>query len=335
MALFARRARCALPALKDGERLAMLQQREIGDTGILITPLMLGGNVFGWTADEAASFSILDAFVDAGGNAIDTADVYSAWAPGHEGGESERVIGAWLKKSGKRNRVVIGTKVGMLPKRLGIKRETIIAACEDSLARLGVDAIDLYWLHRDDEATPPDEYLSALDQLVRAGKVRAVGASNFKSGRFAEALEQSTRTGGVRFAAQQPEYHLLNREIETDLMPLCMSESVSLTPYYGLASGYLTGKYRSIADKSKSVRGQRMDKYMQGKGPAVLAMLEVVAMQYNASLAQIALAWIMTKPAIAAPIVSATNVAQLNELMGALHVRLSDEDVSVLDRASS
>ena len=313
----------------------MQQKRQLGSSGIAIAPLMLGGNVFGWTADEKTSFAVLDAFVDQGGNAIDSADVYSAWAPGHEGGESERVIGAWLKQSGKRDKVAIGTKVGMWPKRLGIKRDNIVAACEDSLGRLGVETIDLYWLHRDDEATPPEEYLGALDTLKRAGKVRAVGASNFKPARFAEALAEGAASGKVRFDAQQPEYNLMNREIEAELMPLCVREGVSLTPYYGLASGYLTGKYRGAEDKTKSARGPRMDKYMSGKGPAVLAALDAVSARHNATPAQIALAWIMAKPAIAAPIASATSVAQLNELMGALGLNLSDEDMAALDKASA
>ena len=312
-----------------------MQQRELGKSGVFIAPLMLGGNVFGWTADEKTSFTVLDAFVDQGGDAIDSADVYSAWVSGHEGGESERVIGAWLKQSGKRDKVVIGTKVGMWPKQLGIKRDNIVAACEGSLQRLGIETIDLYWLHRDDEATHPEEYLGALDALKQAGKVRAVGASNFKPGRFSEALEQSKRSGVVRFDAQQPEYNLMNREIEAELMPLCVKERVSITPYYGLASGYLTGKYRSEADKAKSIRGGRMDKYMAGKGPAVLAALDAVAGRHDATPAQIALAWIMAKPAIAAPIASATSVDQLNELMGALRVSLSADDMAELDRASA
>jgi aryl-alcohol dehydrogenase-like predicted oxidoreductase len=311
-----------------------MTKRRLGRTDIEITPLMLGGNVFGWTSDEATSFAVLDAFVDRGGNAIDTADVYSAWAPGHEGGESERVIGKWLKASGKRNRVVIGTKVGMWPKQLGIRRENILGACEGSLDRLGVETIDLYQLHRDDEATPAEEYMAALDELVRSGKVRAVGASNFKPPRLAEALQESARSHRVRFETLQPEYNLMNRDIEAELMPLCERESVSLIPYYGLASGYLTGKYRSEADKAKSVRGGRMDKYMQGKGPAVLAALDAVSARHGATPAQIALAWIMNRPAVAAPIASATSVAQLNELMGALHVALSTQDVAELDRAS-
>jgi aryl-alcohol dehydrogenase-like predicted oxidoreductase len=312
-----------------------MQRRTLGQSGIAVTPLMLGGNVFGWTADEATSFAILDAFVDQGGNAIDTADVYSAWAPGHQGGESETVIGQWLMRSGKRDKVVIATKVGMWPKRIGIKRDNIIAACEDSLKRLQTDVIDLYWLHRDDEATAPEEYIGALDELVKAGKVRAIGASNFKPGRFVEGLAYSAQSGKARFDAQQPEYHLLNREIEAELMPMCAREGVSLTPYYGLASGYLTGKYRSAEDKSKSVRGGRMDTYMEGKGPAVLAAMDAISARTGATLAQIALAWIMTKPAIAAPIASATSVAQLTELMGALRVTLSAVEIEALDKASA
>lgn len=312
----------------------MQQKREIGRSGIKIAPLVLGGNVFGWTADEKASFAILDAFIDQGGDAIDTADVYSAWVPGHEGGESERVIGAWLKQSGKRNKAVICTKVGMWPKRLGIKRDNIIAACEDSLQRLGIDVIDLYWLHRDDEATDAEEYTAALEELMKAGKIRSFGASNFKPTRFAEGVAEAKRRG-LHFDAQQPEYNLLNREIEAELVPLCARDGVSILPYYGLANGYLTGKYRSEADKSKSLRGGRMDKYMQGKGPAVLAVLDEISARDGATPAQVALAWVMAKLPIGAPIASATNVTQLNELMGSLRVTLSADDVAALDRASA
>lgn len=312
----------------------MQQQRQIGASGIEIAPFGLGGNVFGFTADEKTSFAILDAFVDLGGSAIDTADVYSNWAPGHQGGESENVIGAWLKQSGKRNKVVIGTKVGMWDKQLGLGRDNIISACEGSLRRLGVETIDLYWLHRDDLKTPAEDYVGALETLVRDGKVRALGASNFEPDRFREAIAEARRRG-LRFDAQQPEYNLMQRGIEADLMPLCVEEGVSLLPYYGLASGYLTGKYRSEADKAKSVRGGRMDKYMAGKGPAVLAALDAVAARRNATPAQVALAWIMAKPAIGGPIASATSVAQLRELMGALELTLAPEDVTELDRASA
>lgn len=312
-----------------------MEKRKLGRSDIAITPLMLGTNVMGWNADEATSHAVLDAFVDQGGDAIDTADVYSAWVSGHEGGESERVIGSWLKKSGKRNKVVVATKVGMWPKRLGIKRDNIIAACDDSLARLGIETIDLYQLHRDDEATPAEEYLAALEALQKAGKVRAIGASNFKVGRLGDAMRTSAERGLIPFATLQPEYNLMSREIETDLVPLCVKENVSLIPYYGLANGYLTGKYRSEADKSKSMRGARMDKYMAGKGPAVLAALDAVGARVTATPGQVALAWLMAKPAMAAPIASATSVAQLTELMGALRVTLSAGDVAELDKASA
>ncbi|ANP46489.1 aldo/keto reductase [Candidatus Viadribacter manganicus] len=312
----------------------MQQKREIGRSGIKITPLVLGGNVFGWTADEAASFAILDAFVDQGGDAIDTADVYSAWVPGHEGGESERVIGAWLKKSGKRDKVVIGTKVGMWPKRLGIKRQNIVEACEDSLKRLGIATIDLYWLHRDDEATDAEEYTAGLEDLIKAGKIRSFGASNFKPGRFGEGIA-AAKARDLHFDAQQPEYNLMNREIEAELLGQCEREGVSILPYYGLASGYLTGKYRSAEDKSKSARGGRMDKYMEGKGPAVLAALDEISACHKATQAQVALAWIMAKLPTGAPIASATSVTQLDELMGALRVTLGADDLAALDRASA
>jgi aryl-alcohol dehydrogenase (NADP+) len=312
----------------------MQQKREIGKSGIRIAPLVLGGNVFGWTADERTSHAILDAFVDQGGDSIDTADVYSSWVPGHEGGESERVIGSWLKQSGKRDKVVIGTKVGMWPKRLGIKRQNIVDACNDSLHRLGVETIDLYWLHRDDEATHAEEYVSALAELKRAGKIRAVGASNFKPDRFAEGIAEAKKQG-IRFDALQPEYNLLSRGIETEFVPLSAREDFSILPYYGLAMGYLTGKYRTAADKAKSPRGGRMDKYMEGNGPAVLAVLDDIAARTGATQAQAALAWIMAKLPKGAPIASATTVEQLTDLMGSLRLALSAEDVAALDRASA
>jgi aryl-alcohol dehydrogenase-like predicted oxidoreductase len=296
---------------------------------------MLGGNVFGWTADEATSIEILNAFVDQGGNAIDTADAYSAWVGGHEGGESETVIGKWLKRRGRRDDIVIGTKVGAWTKRLGLRRKNILDACEGSLRRLGVETIDLYWLHKDDTTTPAEEYVAALDELVRTGKVRVLGVSNFTVARIAEGVAESKRPGKTPFVALQPEYNLVSRDIESDLMPLCEREGLSLVPYFGLASGFLTGKYRSAADKSKSVRGARMDKYLEGKGPAVLAVLDAVAARHDATCAQVALAWIMVKPAIAAPIASATSVAQLNEIMGALQLSLSEADVAELDEASA
>jgi len=312
-----------------------MQQRTLGPSPLAVTPLALGGNVFGWTADEPTSFAVLDAFVDQGGNTIDTADGYSYWVPGHQGGESETVIGRWLRRRGRRDDVIIATKVGWWEKRKGLKRDNIIAGCEDSLRRLGVDTIDLYWLHRDDEQTPPAEYLGALDTLVRTGKVRAVGASNFGVPRFKAALEESKRKKLVPFVAQQPEYSLLNRDIERELMPLCVREGVGIMPYYPLASGFLTGKYRTSADKTKSVRGGGAVKHLDGKGKPVLAALDAVAARHGATCAQVALAWIMAKPAIAAPIASATSVAQITELMGALKLSLGADDIAELDKASA
>lgn len=312
-----------------------MQQRKLGQSPLAVTPLALGGNVFGWTADEQTSFAVLDAFVAHGGNAIDTADAYSYWVPGHQGGESETVIGRWLKQRGKRDDVIIGTKVGMWEKRKGLKRDNIVEGCEDSLRRLGVETIDLYWLHRDDEHTPPAEYLGALDKLVRAGKVRAIGASNFGAPRLQASLGESKRKSLVSFVAQQPEYSLMNRDIEKDLMPLCASEGVGIMPYFPLASGFLTGKYRTPADKTKSVRGGSAVKHLDGKGKPVLAALDAVAARHGASCAQVALAWVMAKPAIAAPIASATSVAQIAELMGALDLKLTADDVAELDKASA
>jgi aryl-alcohol dehydrogenase-like predicted oxidoreductase len=312
-----------------------METRKLGRSGLSVTPLALGGNVFGWTADEPTSFAILDAFVAAGGNAIDTADSYSYWVPGHAGGESESVIGRWLKRRGRRDDVLLCTKVGMWEKRKGLSRANILAACEDSLRRLEVETIDLYWLHRDDDQTRPDEFLGALDALVAQGKVRAVGASNFGVPRFTAALQESKRKGLVRFEAQQPEYSLLNRAIESELLPLCAREGVAVLPYFPLASGFLTGKYRTSADKTKSVRGGGAVKHLEGKGRPVLAALDAVAARHGATCAQVALAWILTKPAIAAPIASATSVAQLTELMGALTLALTPDDVGELDKASA
>ncbi len=309
-----------------------MQQRELGQSGLFITPLMLGGNVFGFTADEKASFAVLDAFVDQGGNAIDTADVYSAWVPGHVGGESETVLGKWFAQGGgRREKVLIATKVAKWPKRPGLKRENIFAACDESLARMGIDTIDLYQLHEDDANVAPEEYMGALADLVKAGKVRAVGLSNFTPERTLAAI----KAGGPRIETMQPEYSLMSREIEADLAPLCVRENIALITYFALASGYLSGKYRGDADKAKSVRGGGMDKYMKGKGPGVLGVMDEISAKTGASLAQIALAWLMAKPGVAAPIASATSVAQLTELMGALNVTLAAEDIAALDRASA
>ena len=261
-----------------------MEIRPLGRSGLSIAPLMLGGNVFGWTADEATSHAILDAFVAGGFNAIDTADVYSAWVPGNTGGDSEKVIGTWLKKRGRRDDVIIATKVGMWPVQPGLSAKNIVAACEASLTRLQTDYIDLYQSHRDDAETPQDETLEAYGKLVRAGKVRAVGASNFETDRLASAEEASRSGGFPRYDTLQPAYNLMDRAIEGPLQQLCLAENVSIISYYGLASGFLTGKYRSLADLGKSPRGGGMKKHLEGeKGPRVLAALDAAAADLKAT----------------------------------------------------
>ena len=302
----------------------------------MVTPLCLGGNVFGWTADEKTSHAMLDAFVAGGFNAIDTADVYSAWVPGNTGGDSEKVLGTWLKGRGRRDDVVIATKVGMWPVQPGLSAKNIIAACEGSLARLQTDYIDLYQSHRDDADAPQDETLEAYDRLVKAGKVRAIGASNFETDRLASAGAASKAGGFPRYDTLQPAYNLMDRAIEGPLQQLCLAEHVSIISYYGLASGFLTGKYRSMEDLGKSPRGGGMKKHLEGeKGPKVLAALDAVAADLNATPAQAALAWVMARPAVAAPIASATSLIQLEELMGAARLSLDPAHIARLDRASA
>ncbi len=315
-----------------------MRKRRIGHSDLEIAPLALGGNVFGWTADEATSFALLDAFVDAGGTMIDTADVYSAWVPGHQGGESETLIGEWLKRRGSREGVRIATKVGMLHRHGGGRLEPwrIAKAAEESLKRLGVETIDLYYAHRDDPDTPMEEVLEAFDRLVREGKVRTLGASNFTAERLGEALDLSERLGLARYEVLQNEYHLLARsEFEAALQPLCLAEEIGVLPYYGLASGYLTGKYRSDADYGRSVRGDRMAKYVEGLGPVVLAALDAIAAETGATQAQIALAWLAARPANAAPIASARTADQLEELLGEMQLELSSSQLAQLDAVSS
>jgi aryl-alcohol dehydrogenase-like predicted oxidoreductase len=312
--------------------------RRLGSTDLKITPLVLGGNVFGWTADKAASFAVLDAFVEGGGVMIDTADVYSAWVPGHRGGESESVIGEWLKQSGKRDRVLIATKIGMLPGEGGEKLTParIAAACDASLQRLGVDQIDLYYAHQDDETTPQEAYLAAFAKLVRAGKVAVLGASNFRAARLQSANHLARDAGLPRFDVLQPEYNLVSRHrFEGELQDYCVEWNVGALPYYGLASGFLTGKYRSEADLGKSVRGGRMKDLLAGKGPAVLAAMDEIAGETGATLAQIALAWLAAQPGVTAPIASATSVEQLRELIGSLTLDLSQDQLARLANAGA
>lgn len=314
----------------------MTTLRRLGATELHIAPLILGGNVFGWTADQDTSFAVLDAFVAGGGTMIDTADVYSAWAPGHKGGESESVIGAWLKASGKREQVQIATKVGMLPGEGGEKLAParIAAACDASLQRLGVETIDLYFAHQDDDAVAQEDALAAFAKLIDAGKVRVLGASNFHAARLKSANDAATAHGLPHYHVLQPEYNLVSRhKFEGQLQDYCVEHNIGVVPYYGLASGYLTGKYRSAADFGKSVRGGRMQAFMDGTGPAVLDAMDAIAEETGASLAQIALAWLAAQPGVTAPIASATSVAQIEELIGAMDLTLSTDQIDRLTNA--
>jgi aryl-alcohol dehydrogenase-like predicted oxidoreductase len=309
--------------------------RALGRSGLSIHPLVLGGNVFGWTADEPTSFAILDAFVEGGGNCIDTADVYSVWVPGHRGGESETVIGKWLARRGRREDLVIATKVGMEmgPDRKGLKREYILAAVEDSLRRLKTDYIDLYYSHRDDASLGVEEPLRAYEQLLRDGKVRCIGASNFTAPRLREALQASNLP---RYHVLQPHYNLLERPLfEGELQQLCIEAGIGVLCYFALASGYLTGKYRARGDLAQSARGQGVGRYRDGKGPAVLAALDVVAAQCGATPAQVALAWLLSRPGVTAPIASATSVRQVRELLAVAALGLTTSQVAALDAASA
>lgn len=315
-----------------------VEKRSLGSSGMKVAPLALGGNVFGWTADEETSFRILDAFVDAGGNMIDTADVYSAWVPGHQGGESEAMIGAWLKRSGKRDKVQIATKVGMLPGEGGenLAPARIAAACDASLKRLGIDCIDLYYAHRDDEETPQDVVLEAFGRLVAAGKVRVLGASNFHAARLKSANEATRAAGLPHYQALQPEYNLVSRHrFEGELQDYCVEHNIGVLSYYSLASGFLTGKYRGADDLGKSVRGSRVAAYIEGKGKRVLAALDAIAAESGGTLAQISLAWIAAQPGVAAPIASATSVAQLEELLPAMDLTLTADQLERLDAAGA
>ncbi|MES2754119.1 MAG: aldo/keto reductase [Pseudomonadota bacterium] len=316
----------------------MTALRRLGATDLRIAPLVLGGNVFGWTADKAASFAVLDAFVAGGGTMIDTADVYSAWVPGHRGGESESVIGEWLTASGKRDAVLIATKVGMLPGEGGEKLAParIAAACEASLKRLGTDRIDLYFAHQDDDAVPQEAALAAFGRLVDAGKVRVVGASNFHAARLKSANEAARAAGLPRYDVLQPEYNLISRgKFEGELQDYCCEQNIGVVPYYGLASGFLTGKYRSAADFGKSIRGARMQALLDGTGPAVLAALDQISGETGATLAQVSLAWLIAQDGVTAPIASATSAAQIEELLPAMTLVLSAEQLARLDAAGA
>jgi len=320
-----------------------VDKRSIGTSGIEIAPIALGGNVFGWTADEATSFRLLDAFVDAGGTMIDTADVYSAWVPGHVGGESETVIGQWLRQSGKRDKVVIASKVGFLDGEIvdgeyvaSLDPKVIGKACDASLARLGVDTIDVYYQHRDNETVPLAESLGAFDQLIREGKIRSIGLSNFTAPRVEAALAASRASGLTMPSAVQGWYNLLERaKYEGALQNVVTEHNLAMFSFYSIANGYLAGKYRSEADLGKSVRGGRNRDYLTGKGPLVLAALDEIAAETGAPLAAIALAWTRDRPGIAAPIASATTLVQLEEQLASLTLDLTPVQVKRLDEASA
>jgi aryl-alcohol dehydrogenase-like predicted oxidoreductase len=316
-----------------------MHYRSLGRSALQVSPLCFGGNVFGWTVDEATSFSLLDAWVDAGFNFIDTADVYSRWAPGHAGGESETVIGKWLKRSGKRSQVIIATKVGndMGNGKVGLKPSYIRQAVEDSLRRLQVDCIDLFQSHKDDERTPLEETLEAFAHLIKTGKVRVIGASNYTAPRLKQALEISGHHGLPRFESLQPLYNLYDRAVfEQDLQQLCVEQQVGVINFYALAAGFLTGKYRSAADANKSARGQStVAKYLNERGLRILAALDGVAAQTGSTPGQVAIAWLLTRPAITAPIASATSLAQLQDLVQATQLKLDASMVAALDRASA
>jgi aryl-alcohol dehydrogenase-like predicted oxidoreductase len=315
-----------------------MELRELGRSGLKVSPVCLGGNVFGWTADEKASFAVLDAFTGAGGNFIDTADVYSTWIEGHQGGESESVLGRWMKARGNRDRVILATKVGsdMGRGRKGLKAGYIAQAVEDSLKRLQTDCIDLYQSHRDDLDTPQEETLEAYDKLIKSGKVRVIGASNFTAERLSSALAISAKNGLPRYESLQPEYNLYERDgYEAALEPLCAREKIGVISYFGLASGFLTGKYRSEADLSKSARGEDIGPYLNPRGFRILKALDAVAAETKSTPAQVAVAWLIARPSVTAPIVSATKVEQVQDLIKAIRLKLSADQVSALNAASA
>jgi aryl-alcohol dehydrogenase-like predicted oxidoreductase len=312
--------------------------RTLGRSRLQVAPLCLGGNVFGWTTDEAASFKVLDAMIAAGLNFIDTADVYSVWIPGHRGGESETVIGNWLRRRGRRDDVVIATKVGMemAPDRKGLSAAHIARSAEDSLRRLQTDYIDVYFAHSDDASTPLAETLGAYQKLIEQGKVRAIGASNYTAARLAEALEVSRKHGLPRYEALQPHYNLYARsEYESELEPLCLKEQLGVVSYFALASGFLSGKYRAPEDAAKSARGKGViAKFLNERGLRILAALDDVARRYATPVASVALAWQIARPGITAPIASATTVDQLHELAAATQLKLDRAAIEQLNCAS-
>ncbi len=312
-----------------------MEQRALGRSGLQIPKVVLGANVFGWTADSAASHKLLDRALEAGLVAIDTADIYSRWVPGHAGGESETVIGDWLARSGARNRMVLMTKVGgPMEGSEGLAPARIAACAEASLRRLRTDVIDLYQSHCDDPAVPVADVLGAYARLIEQGKVRAIGASNFSAPRLSEALAASATHGLPRYESLQPHYNLLERDFEAELAPLCAREQVGVIPYFGLAAGFLTGKYRSQADLV-GARAGSVGQYLDARGERVLAALDAVAAAHATTPAEVALAWLAARPAVTAPIASATSLEQLEHLIGAASLRLDAEEITQLGRAGT
>ncbi|KRG87545.1 alcohol dehydrogenase [Stenotrophomonas daejeonensis] len=316
----------------------MTRSRELGHSGLQVAPIAFGGNVFGWSVDEKTAFTLLDAFVEAGFNLVDTADVYPAWVPGNRGGESEAIIGRWLKRGGKRDKVVVATKVAKWAERPGLSADNINAAIDDSLRRLQTDVVDLYQAHEDDESVPLEETLGAFARLIEAGKVRAIGASNYSATRLRDALKVSADYHLPRYETLQPEYNLCDRAgYEAELEPLAREQELGVISYYALASGFLSGKYRSADDAGKSgARGARVvAQYLNPRGLGILAALDDVAAGHKATPAQVALAWLIARPGITAPIVSATRVEQLHDVLAAARLQLSAQDVAQLDAASA
>ncbi len=315
-----------------------MELRQLGRSSIKVAPLAFGGNVFGWTADEATSGRLLDTFVGAGFNLIDTADVYSSWVPGNSGGESEAIIGRWLARTGKRDKVVLATKVGMemAPDRKGLSGAYIIREVEESLRRLQTDRIDLYQSHRDDPDTPLEETLGAYAELIRAGKVRIIGASNYGPERLVEARRLHRDKGLPAYEVLQPEYNLCDRaDYETRLEPVCREQQLGVIPYFSLACGFLTGKYRAEADLANRARADRVRRYLNPRGWRILAELDRIAGAKSATPAQVALAWLMSRPGLTAPIASATSVGQLEEIMGSVRLKLTLAEIADLNRASA
>lgn len=315
-----------------------MHTRALGASGLKIVPLVLGGNVFGWTIDEAQSFKVLDAFVDRGFNCIDTADVYSSWVPGHTGGESETIIGRWFALSGKRDKVILATKVGMKMPNTGegLRKDYILREVEQSLKRLQTDVIDLYQSHKDDGSTPIEETLSAYAELLKSGKVRAIGASNYKGARLTQAMEIAKQHNLPAYTTLQPDYNLVDRhDYESDLAPVAAKYGLGVIPYFSLASGFLTGKYQSLEDTKGKNRGSRVEKYFNDRGMKILAALKQVSAETGAEQASVALAWLLAQPTVTAPIASATSPQQLEALFAAIDLHLTGAQLKALTEASA